>query len=259
MKHASEIAERNKIQNLFLEEENVIKLLQVLFKKTSKNDFINPGETTFEGMFDWDLVVEDSTWHSCNCDEYSQECNCELFKQYVADNNIPTDCDRFLKLNNLYCKIKPSLGDDYPSVLRKMKTQIEQTNKYATKHNQEKQKLYKKEYDEDREMRKYYVDNTGSYNFHLKQESIFPEYVLIIKDFNSTATTKEQLIQIFNQSKIKIVFINELYNTLQTEENTTVTDNLCETQQKLLQAEERIKQLEEEIQLLKTKPKSKSK
>ena len=92
---------------------------------------------------------------------------------------------------------------------------------------------------------------------------------LIIKDFNSTTTTKEQLITIFNQSHINIIFIDELFNNLpnqmiteQVEEIKDMTIHSIPQQEteeenkllreKLLQAEEKIKQLEEEILTLKT-------
>ena len=82
MKHTSKTPEHNKIQNLFLEEENVIKLLKTVFKKTSKNDFIHSGKITFEGMLNWDLVIEDYIWYLCECEDRTKECDCELFKKY---------------------------------------------------------------------------------------------------------------------------------------------------------------------------------
>ena len=119
--------------------------------------------------------------------------------------------------------------------------------------------------------RKYY-NNYEEYKYDVKQRRIISNYVLIIKDFNSTTTTKEQLTTIFNQSYIKIVFIDELINDLQmktkTEPNEDTimitmsknkiiepeqhiyTNNILEIQQKLLQSEEKNKQLEEKIRQL---------
>jgi hypothetical protein len=94
-------------------------------------------------------------------------------------------------------------------------------------------------------------------------------FVLLIKDFHSTTTTKEKLVEIFNQTFIKVVFINELFDNLQssiiTEKNQdiiiqpnqeTKTINLEEDnkllREQLLQAEFKITQLKEEIQSLKT-------
>jgi len=89
------------------------------------------------------------------------------------------------------------------------------------------------------------------------------------------------LITIFNQSNIKVIFIDEIIKQSKTltikntqellsknkliEEHKILTDNLIEIQQKLLQEEdknklleEKIKQLEEEISSLKSKKQSKN-
>ena len=108
------------------------------------------------------------------------------------------------------------------------------------------------------------------------------KYILIIGSFTSIHVSKEQLITIFKQSNIKIIFTDEIFETSKSvaikyvntntttnaeqaffenkliEENKFLTDNLLQTQQKLLQAEEKIKQLEEEILSLKTQKQSKS-
>ena len=137
------------------------------------------------------------------------------------------------------CELKPTLSDDYPVVLRKLKTQIELTRNDKT-------------------------------NF----KNLNKQYILIIGSFTSIDVSKEQLITIFKQSNIKIIFTDEIFETSKSvaikyvntntsteqilfenkliEENKFLKDNLLQTQQKLLQAEEKIKQLEEEIQLLKS-------
>jgi len=137
------------------------------------------------------------------------------------------------------CELKPTLSDEYPCVLRKLKTQIELT----------------------------YKDKTTFQYLHKK-------YTLIIGSFTSTSASKEQLITIFKQSNINIVFTDEIFassaiNTIQSinteslsfdkklvQENKNLSDNLLQTQQKLLDAEERIKQLEEEILSLKSQKQS---
>ena len=94
-------------------------------------------------------------------------------------------------------------------------------------------------------------------------------FILLIESFTSKYTSKEQLITIFKQHNIRVIFTNEIFKMQEIEsvntdtkqvlcvnklieENKLITDNLTETQQKLLQAEEKIKQLEEEILSLKT-------
>jgi len=106
------------------------------------------------------------------------------------------------------------------------------------------------------------------------------KYILIIGSFTSIDVSKEQLITIFKQSNIKVIFTDEIFETSTQvanksvnrnttteqvlfenkliEENKFITDNLLQTQQKLLQAEEKIRHLEEEIQSLKSQKQSKS-
>ena len=80
-------------------------------------------------------------------------------------------------------ELKPSLGDDYPEVLRKMKTQIQLT------------KAYKKD-----DKNSNILDNG------------FCVYYLVVHEFNSTNTSIEELVKIFAQSKIRVLFINDIFN-----------------------------------------------
>ena len=88
----------------------------------------------------------------------------------------------FYKCNDFWflAEIKPLLGDDYPCILRKMKNQIELTNNY-----------YKK----------------GTISGPIISAII---YVLFIKEYNSNTTSKDELKQIFRQSRIVIIYIDEL-------------------------------------------------
>lgn len=266
----SKTPEHNKLQNMFLDNENVEKLLKITFNQRSKNLKISSGDIKFEGMFNWDLIVSNYLWYLCDCvwpeTKIICDCECETYKKYVKKYRIPEDGND-LKFNTLYCEIKPCLGDDYPAVLRKMNTQIELTNNYAKKYNEKKTQEYETERAEDSDMRIYWSRNKGLYKHSLKEEYIYPVYVLIIKEFNSTSATKEQLIEIFNQSHIKIVFIDDLFKKLdvntsieqtisissqeqeiiKTEENNILKEKLLETQQKLLEEQEKNKQLEDKI------------
>jgi hypothetical protein len=129
----------------------------------------------------------------------------------------------------VYCELKPTLSDDYPCVLRKLQTQMELTTKSKIALN-------------------------------------FPGYpILLIESFTSKYTSKEQLITIFKQSNIKIIFTDELFETSNyleiesvntnklIEKNKFLTDNLLQTQEKLLHAEDKINQLEEKIKQLEEK------
>ena len=126
-------------------------------------------------------------------------------------------------INDICVEIKPMLGDDYPCVLRKIKTQKKLTQNDV---------YYKAAYPSN--------------------------YVLLIKEFNAKSTTKEQLITIFNQSGIKVVFTDDLFNDADLQVNTTTQQKLLEEQEKNKQLEEKIRQLEKEILSLKTQKKGKT-
>ena len=109
--------------------------------------------------------------------------------------------------HSVCCEIKPTLSDDYPRVLGKLKRQIEKTNNDKTVFQYWKKK-----------------------------------YVLIIGTFKAESATKEQLIEIFGQSGIKIIFTSEIIGS--TKRNMIQTVNIE-------QANLDKTALEEEIRLLK--------
>jgi hypothetical protein len=172
-------------------------------------------------------------------------CNDNVYVEKINENQYKITIDICHYNYAVCCELKPTLSDDYPVVLRKLKTQIELTQNDKTKF-----------------------------------EKLKKIYILIIGSFTSIHVSKEQLITIFKQSNIEIIFTDEIFETSKSvaikyvntttnteqvlfenkliEENKYLTDNLLQTQQKLLQAEEKIKQLEEEIISLKTQKQSKS-
>ena len=261
----SKTPEHNKLQNLFLNNENVekiIKLMNNIFKYKKNIDYYN-ATAEFEGLFNWDVIIQNIVYNKSKCNwELKEEYSCCDCGEGYEDND-----DEYYNCPNIYIEIKPCLGDDYPSVLRKMKNQIELTNISLNKQQQnELDELgYKKGYvgGENWSEIKYIHKNYNAYK---------GEFILLIKDFHSNNTTKEQLIEIFNQTFIKVVFINELFdnlpsqiiteqiqdNTIQTIQQTEIEEENKLLREKLLQAEEKIKQLEEENKLLKTQKQSKS-
>lgn len=290
----SKTPEHNKLQNLFLDELTQIKLLNILlgndenFKQKFKllildDDFVNyidsstitlhssfgselivdgivpklnrslkTSKIIFEDKFNWDFILyhndEQNIQFNTKCDvknlTFEKVINL-IIKKYnfkeseIGGDNKEVNVNMYIYSYNdsiICCELKPILGEDYPHVLRKMKNQMELTENYT--------KFKKK----------------------------WKKYILIIGSFTSTCTSKRDLIKIFNQSNIKIIFTDELFETSKSvaiksvntnteqllPENKFITDNLLQTQQKLLQAEEKIKQLEEEILLLKTQKQSKT-
>jgi len=130
----------------------------------------------------------------------------------------------------IYIEVKPLVGDDYPTILRKMTTQIKLTET-PDKHG----------------------DRGGL-------------YVLLIDKFESSSTTKDQLLTIFNNSNISVIFMNDWYNKSssaqllitpqeETKENTKSEEITIESltkenkilTKKLAKAKQKIEQLEKQL------------
>lgn len=110
---------------------------------------------------------------------------------YTEKNNIRSSCigasyysgrDDHL-YNAICCELKPVLDDDYPGVLRKLRTQIELTKNDITKFNR--------------------------YN---------KKFVLIIGKLTSSNVSKETLQTIFKQHDIKIIYTDEILEPIKNEQ-----------------------------------------
>jgi hypothetical protein len=248
---SSKTPEHNRIQNLFLEEENVKRLLglksfdkynkciQIIQDRmncddfhryfeeynidnlTKKNIFMN---IEFEGKFNWDIVIRLDSDEIANFTFKEQYNNVDrkdlelffvtvfpLHKNEYYINWYNGRKHAGLRRYSIFCsttyiEVKPLLGDDYPCVLRKMKQQISLTEK---------------------------LNDVG-------------KYVLLVKDFSSSTTSKEQLIQIFQQSNIKVVYLNDVIENSNMQIQSYSSDNINELKDK-------IKKLEEENMMLKDK------
>lgn len=207
------------------------------YKKEYENEYIKNYENNFNKHYEIYRLqyYRDIIKKYCNKND--------VYVEKINENQYEITIDICDYNYAVCCELKPTLSDDYPVVLRKLKTQIELTQNDKTNF----EKLYKK-------------------------------YILIIGSFKSIHVSKEQLITIFKQSNIKVIFSNEIFETSNPltikcvntnienllsenkliEENKFLTNNLLQTQEKLLQAEEKIKQLEQEILSLKTKKQSKN-
>jgi hypothetical protein len=214
----SKTPEHNKIQNLFLEEENQNRLIDLLFKATKqKFNKINEGfnhkdyskyfqdckkssmsfhqlfrmKVEFETKYNWDILLQiNNNWGGGSIDikfkeEYMNN-DLDIVQKYFNDifdfdnKNMLSGCrtPKLLYIDgyNIYIEIKPLLGDDYPNVLRKI--------------NQQKNLTYCD------------LDKRDDRNVRI--------IILLVKDFASSTTTKEQLIQIFKQSNIKVIFLKDI-------------------------------------------------
>jgi len=262
----SKTPEHNKLQNMFLENENVEKLLRLIYKKFRyrKNVSYSYARCEFEGSFNWDIIIDNLSFTKIQC-----KCNWDEEEDgYVCNCKYEDDDDYEYSLANIYIEIKPLLGDDYPCVLRKMKLQKELTLSSLQKEKQD------------------ILDEVGyvkgktsvweyAWDFVNKNSRMFQgEFILLINEYNSTNTPKDKLIEIFKQSGIVIVFTNDVFNgssqtitekveqiqdiTIHTTPQQEIEEENKLLREKLLQAEEKIKQLEEEILSLKTQKQSKS-
>ena len=216
----------NKLQNMFLRQENIKKLVKLLYPQ--KNTVTSDSRCEFESSYNWDVEISDL--------RYTRKKS--LCNEYKIDNTTYCDDCEYIDgeeeahyLPNIYMELKPILGDDYPNVLRKMKTQISLTN----------DKLEKEQHYQ---------------YFH-------GEFVLLVQNFESTSTTKDDLKRIFNQTHIRIIFTNELFDDsllqIHPETSLTLAEDNKFLQEKLSQAEEKIKQLEKQLLSLTSPPSNKQK
>ena len=273
----SKTPEHNKLQNMFLENKNVEKLLRVIYKnfKYRKNISYSFASCEFEASFNWDIIIDDLSFTKlqckCNWDEKEEDDICDCKYEDNDDYEYP--------LSNIYIELKPLMGDDYPCVLRKMKTQKELTLNNLEKEKQDmldevgyvKGKHSVWEYGGRK-----FEEVKETWDFVNKNSRMFHgEFILLIKEYNSINTPKDKLIEIFNQSGITVVFMNDVFNNLPSQMITEQLEEIKDItiqpthqqeiekenkllQEKLLQAEEKIKKLEEEIISLKSQKQGKS-
>lgn len=80
-----------------------------------------------------------------------------------------------------HIEIKPTIGDEYPAVLRQMRAAISQSQIRPTKYN----------------------------NFGMGQEEV-TNPVLFLEQYTGTGATEEQFIAIFESANIRVVFLDEV-------------------------------------------------
>ena len=182
----SKTPEHNKLQNKFLNEDN-----QKILINHFKLEKYKIAKIIFEDKFNWDFCL------------------------YI---DVKTGTGYFsgdFELNVYCCELKPTLSDDYPSVLRKMKNQIQlmKINNEMYYHCID---LFNKDYNSDK-----------------------TKYILLIKSFTSESTSIEELKKIFKQSNIDVIFTYELFTDKLLDLN--VTEKL--TYSELLEENKKLKEL----------------
>lgn len=189
--------EHNKIQNLFLDVDLCVKLLNVSgteLKKDKDGRFYRheycvcnecvlceTHKKLHDRRYSQTIIGEEEYTKVNKCGECVQCSRCKITErkgyrnikvEFEGDFNwdLIVNSDNYRTL----IEIKPTLGDDYPNVLRKMKHQI---------------KLFTK-------AKKCNVYVRGS--------------ILLLNNFDSINTSKENLKKIFSQSDIRVIFLDEL-------------------------------------------------
>ncbi len=152
----------------------------------------------FEGKFNWDVVMAidngDGMKVSIKSNDIREQDS--LLKKmhsnlkYLYLSSIKNESIKDYYINkrpqnlNIFIEIKPSLGDDYPCVLRKMANQIEH-------------------------MRSRIKAECGHISGDFYSNIMF---VLLLKDFKSESATIDELKTIFRQHRISIIFMDEVSN-----------------------------------------------
>ena len=94
----------------------------------------------------------------------------------------------YLEISDIYCTIKPILGDEYPSLLLQLNTEQEILILDDT----------------------VFTEEDCGFDF---DKDFY--HIVLVEEFNSKYTSKKQLTDIFEMSDIKILFMNDLiYDTV---------------------------------------------
>jgi len=274
--NASATPDHNRLQNQFLDKTVQKKLLykicpsipkmfqqldelyklpeyKQLFGETKFKTYYKKWEFAVEWKYNWDVALfinldsDNDLYFNTSCKDIEIKKTVETRFNSIKNISIARYTSagynmidfRFRDVNRkILCELKPTLGDDYPDVLRKMRKQIEVTEAY-------------------------FVSNDKSIDpqdRHKRTECNYGIYVLIIGEFKAESATKEQLIEIFNTANIKVIFMSDL---LDINLEGTICDEVkpkAPSTQELLQeiallkeqlqiAQDKIKTLEEEKSL----------
>ena len=223
LQKSTRIHDCNRIQNLFLDRSRILQFYTHIYTHTHPSIYsqceIRGVEETledaynavlFEGYYDWNIIIhghdiEYSLWKGtcehaecdhdeCDCDDHI---NCD--KTCFYDGN-----KRSYQFSSVYIEIKSLVDDEYPFILRKMNTQIDLTQKKLDR-DREAAIEHEKKYDTLFKMNR---------SYEVPYEPYRGMYYLLIKDYQSSTTSREELIQIFKQSDIHILFLHDVFSDL---------------------------------------------
>lgn len=220
----SKTPEHNKIQNMFLKDDFqnavlshlhelshdvITNLLNEIYSNegyikyfgnqtidASKFNYANSKKKIeFEAMYNWDVILE------CNLSSPHIKSLIDADNYEYGKLNFPplvglsTSCYgknpidlQLMNYTKLFIEIKPILSDDYPCVLRKMKLQIDLTNK------------------------KY------------KETMWSRHYILLIDKFSSDSASIDDIKNIFKQANIRVILLHELSKYKKDEKYVTILE-----------------------------------
>ena len=191
---------KGNMQHNFLKESFTNVFCKGVHNLKQTTNVVYDGKVEFEGDCNWDIVITEFT--TCNC-----VCNWE--------DKIDGDCcdckfkdDNERSFPRIYVKLQPSMGDDYLKILKKMKTQITQTQTQQQK-------------DKSKELKKLgFIEETGycgnnkdiikkilDYKTNDVNEEYRGCYVLLLQDYHYGNTNRDQMIAIFKNEGIKVMFL----------------------------------------------------
>lgn len=210
--------ERNKIQNSFLDPTFVDKFVlyyygidtneldkmyedEVYKKIFGMEKFENLGGCTVMFEHDgWDVYFttgQSSGVCSCSTEDlklqYDECLKIKKPRMIILDKYDPGYESNYLsikghisELEEMYIIIKPTVGDEYPCILQSMVSKIEPMRKIAI---------------QEREKSNGNMDNTRWY------------FCLLIGEYNGIGATRGQLVEIFKQHCIKVIFMDAITYT----------------------------------------------
>lgn len=188
----------NQLQNEFTENENITKLFRHLFAKDV--DYIEKitgmklidvkCDWRCETFYNWDVFIDMREADFTFSNKKETITLGELYKLFNAnykDDSILGDALYSIsKVNGIVVELKPSVGDDYPNILRKM--------------GQQRTIMFSKIRENNIRNRPYF------------DEDCMPKFIycLLIDEFNSEVTSREKLKEKFSNSNILVTFKDQL-------------------------------------------------
>lgn len=176
------------LQKLFLKD-IIKKIIDVEFVEFVQQIQHYPSLCTLDIFLYWSVIIKDATFESI----YPNYENCTCSQSFKCDG-----CNENYALPELYILIKPEINDDYLTVLREMKMQIEINNLSL----QQGKKAFLLENATVPGLKEYISRDTYAFKAN---------YVLFIDEYKLSKLPKQEFVDIFKYNGISIIFKNALF------------------------------------------------